>query len=233
MGIPYEQTAPVVAGEMIYVPAKRVELEDGSVEPVSPFLVGRYPVTVAQMEAFCEATAYRTTAERVGDHDTFRTYPAQMGLPKRAWRGAEAHFVSHLDAEAYCQWSGDRLPSEREWVAAAVVDERTYDRRDPLDSNIPASVQWQHSGSTLEGGFYEWTATVVAHTRAVIRVGPRLLRAVDWRKSKPRMLRDLDFTDVVTGFRICRSTSDVRTGTEDADAVWSKCQSALEKSSHS
>lgn len=101
---------------------------------VSDFYLSKYPVTLAQFEAFIQATGYQTDADRNGGSNFWRgsKWELKAGVNWRCDVNGEAqsdkqHPVIHVswnDTQAYCNWLAGqikmpvRLPFEAEWEYA-------------------------------------------------------------------------------------------------------------------
>jgi formylglycine-generating enzyme required for sulfatase activity len=133
------------------------------------FYIDKYEVTNLQYKKFNDATKRRSPT-----HFRNRTFP----------RGKVDHpvtYVSWLDANAYCEWAGKRLPTDQEWEKAARgTDGRWFPWGNEFDyskSNSP--VRWREIGLfgdttpvgafeagvspygvyDMSGNVWEWTAS--------------------------------------------------------------------------
>ena len=151
---------------------------EGPVHEVTldPFELGVHTVTNAEFATFVEATDHRTTAETLGDSFVFGgllpdDFPPTQGVAAAPWwrlvegadwrhpegphsdvAGRGHHPVVHvswLDAEAFCLWSGTRLPTEAEWERAARggLDQHHFPWGDELEPD------GQHRMNVFQGAF--------------------------------------------------------------------------------
>ncbi|MEM6456440.1 MAG: SUMF1/EgtB/PvdO family nonheme iron enzyme [Acidobacteriota bacterium] len=117
-----ERTHEKDGSVLVYVPGGRYTLGADDIrdkeKPIhtvtlSPYWIGKYPVTNAQYGKFLEATRHEKPA--YWSDNAFNS-PNQPVVD-----------VSWHDAQAYCTWAGLVLPSEAQWEAAARgTDQRTY-----------------------------------------------------------------------------------------------------------
>jgi formylglycine-generating enzyme required for sulfatase activity len=143
---------------------------------VSPFLIGRYPVTVFEHDRFIAAGGYADEKFwKVGGYGEFEApghWPQQLRYPNRP-----VVEVSWHEAAAYCAWADGRLPSEAEWECAARGGREGV--RHPWGNQKPDQFRANHGekgpaeptpvgmypeGATpqgihdLAGNVYEWTS---------------------------------------------------------------------------
>jgi hypothetical protein len=183
----------------IRVPQKIVELEDGKKTQVQPFEIAKYPISIAQFSRFCQETGYRTVAEQRNHDESFRDNQFISGIPPEKRSALAVMCISFIDATSYCEWSEVRLPTEAEWLAAAVIDERICDNEDVwrLRSEL------RENPAALVKNSEEITGTTIDARRVVLRTGPYLIRCrTELTIHNRRVVSVSNFEDPVE-FRVC------------------------------
>lgn len=208
---------------------------EGRRQIVAPFLIARYPVTIAQFRAFVEDCFQGGRWHLpVGFEEEF---PHQD--PPRHFASGDSHGaggVSWHDASAFCHWLGTRLkveirlPTEAEWQLAATAGdpERAYPWGrdwDPRRESWRANTSESGLEQTLPVGFYplgtapaglmdmagnlrEWC--LEEHNRMA---DYRVLRGGSWKHSPAkaratyRSRSDPDYRSSSIGFRVVCSSA--------------------------
>ncbi|MEO8662787.1 MAG: formylglycine-generating enzyme family protein [Bryobacteraceae bacterium] len=175
---------------------------------VSPFFIGKYPVTQAQFGEFVVRTGYRTEAERLGWSFVFRNHLTGSRGPSApespwwhrtdgaAWNhpygpdGPNAGFADHPvvhvswnDASEYCAWAGVRLPTEAEWEYAARggLEGKEYPWGDDLNpGGVHLCNVWQGEFPDRDTGEDGFTGTAPVDSYQPNRFGLHTLVGNTW-----------------------------------------------------
>lgn len=122
----------------------------GGRQPVEGFFLDRHLVTVARYRRFMEAGGYQD--ERYWDPEGWRMITTYRLTAPRFW--GEARWrrfqrddrpivgASWWEARAFCRYEGRRLPTEREWEAAA---------RGPAGFRYPWGPEWDEARVGVRG----------------------------------------------------------------------------------
>lgn len=191
-------------GAWVAVPAQDVELEDGSSEAIRGFSVARCPVTISQFAEFARSTQHKSTAEIVGSRSTYMINPRTEYEASGPRLDTDALCVSYVDALAYCEWSDCRLPTEREWIAAAVP------KAPNSEPGVTPQTVAKHP-DTLQFGGSEWTGSRIVCSnqdeKIIVRSGPVYTRRANWRDriNVHRKMMERTYFGVMLCFRCVRN----------------------------
>jgi hypothetical protein len=205
VGEPLGSEAPAEWDDaFIAVPKKTLTLDDGSRVEVEPFEIAHHPVSYEQFRKFVDATGYETTAQAKQSEKTFLD-PTGSGDPvARADRTMPVSMVSYQDAQAYCDWAGVRLPTEDEYLAAMILDDRIFPRGHPDAARLQDELFL--SPQALRGTWLNFTSTTAPDGRVVCRYGPIMLRYQGMALTDPRSRKILAPDDFTAGvaIRVCK-----------------------------
>lgn len=163
---------------------------------VEPFSISRTAVNQQEFAAFVDDDGYarrdlwseegwRWRVTNNAGHPVYWKRNADSWLWRHFdhWRPLEPTFpmihVNWFEADAFCRWSGRRLPTESEWEFAAAADQtgkRHYSWGESPPDSSHANLDWQAMGPVdtgqhaagdtpsgcrqLIGNVWEWTATI-------------------------------------------------------------------------
>ncbi len=196
---------------------------------LADFTLDATEVTRAEFALFVERTGYVTDAERTKRAYRF-TGRSSVLVPNLSWRSAEGPpdapvtAVSYRDAQAYCEWSGGRLPSEEEWeFGARGPERRVFPWGDAFEAEHAV---WRRSGSpepvgsrpagATPGGLHDMAGNVWEWTRSAS--GEPVLKGGSFAESNPAHLRSAarrlaapDVAHLDDGFRCVRKVEPTQT----------------------
>jgi Sulfatase-modifying factor enzyme 1 len=190
---------------LIGVPGRVVEFEDGHVVNVESFRIGRRCITVGEFVAFQKLTSFVTTAERAC-RKTFLDNELLVSFSNHERLTQPAFCLSFVDAMAFCEYYDLRLPLEEEWLAASLVDQGVWLRRAdcPLCDDM-GNIVLEKLADAIQLCYEEWTATEDSGG-IVTRSGPKYFRDAEWQEYvlEHRKIRPVDYCDIMTSFRVCQ-----------------------------
>ena len=105
---------------------------------------------------------------------------------------------------AYCEWAGVRLPTEEEYLAAMILDDRIFPRGHPDAARLQEELFL--SPRALRGTWLNFTSTTAPDGRVVCRYGPLMLRYQGVPLTDPRS-RIIVAPDTFAGgvaIRVCK-----------------------------
>lgn len=176
-GIMYEAKAPSSA-RFIEIPARKIKLEDGTVHSVGRFTIARTVVTIDEFRKFAGETGYLTTAELDHYFENYQNNQTISGLSSQVAGKAAAVYLSYRDATAFCQTGGYRLPTEKEWLAAAIKNWKVRDVG--VDEEFDLRLKATPRDLIETGNRCEWTADKTETGDSIVRCGPTRFLNRNW-----------------------------------------------------
>ena len=150
---------------------------------LSAFYLDKYEVTNRLFHLFVQQTSHRTTAEREGKAWALKDTGNWEEVSGAHWRkpeGGESVFVSNReehpvvsvsweDAQAYCRWTGKRLPTEAEFEYAtrAGTETKYWWGNGNLDSRQVANI----GDESMKRQYSNWTI-MTGYDDAYVRTSP-------------------------------------------------------------
>lgn len=136
---------------------------------VNAFYIDKYEVTVAQYASFLNAVQDEKRYHSFMSHEdcgivknsdgTYRVEPGRENYPMV--------FVTNLDAKAFAEWDGKRLPTHEEWERACRFDDnRPYPWGDGEIKTTLANYDYHYGGTVPVGSFPEGVTSKGIHDMA-------------------------------------------------------------------
>ena len=188
--------------QFLSIPAKEVLFENGERVYVPGFSISIREIAIREFSAFCNQTEYKTVAEQQGRMSNYRSRFGLQDFSTERRLDLPATYISFNDALAYCEWSGKRLPTEAEFLAAALFD-------DKIRKEYDSATEMEVRAMLAEGKLPSFvgasiTSSVGDDNCIVMRSGPRYVREIGWESDAKyqRRLRARDYFDAETAFHV-------------------------------
>ncbi|MCI0341419.1 MAG: bifunctional serine/threonine-protein kinase/formylglycine-generating enzyme family protein [Planctomycetales bacterium] len=186
---------------------------DGSTATVRPFLCARDETTLAEFRRFHETGGWSRDEHWGAEGLRWRDARAPTGPPALGARdGVEAGplaavaRVTYHEAEAFARWSGARLPTEDEWMRAALGPAGASKVPPPAKGGADVSPEGVRN---LGAGVAEWTASPGGRggSGRIVKGGAPDSHPAN-RRPESRLVLPPDTAHPALGFRLARDVAE-------------------------
>ena len=158
----YNQYILIPEGEYI-TGSKRPKKDEKPEQAVhlSPFYIGKFPITNALFEIFIEKTGYRTTAEQIGYGTVYygrsqKTVDEKTGLEKSIWNAA----IISKTVKGACWYQplghGSTIHNKRNHPVVQVSPEDAIAFAAWTGKSLPTEEEWEAASRTGKGYVFPW-----------------------------------------------------------------------------
>jgi len=128
---------------------------------LSPFYIGKFPVTNALFEIFIEKTGYRTSAEQIGYGTVYygrsqKTVDEKTGLKKSIWNAA----IISKTVKGACWYQplghGSTIHNKRNHPVVQVSPEDAIAFAAWTGKSLPTEEEWEAASRTAKGYVFPW-----------------------------------------------------------------------------
>jgi len=158
----YNQYILIPEGEYI-IGSKQPKKDEKPEQAVhlSPFYIGKFPITNALFEIFIEKTGYRTTAEQIGYGTVYygrsqKTVDEKTGLEKSIWNAA----IISKTVKGACWYQplghGSTIHNKRNHPVVQVSPEDAIAFAAWTGKSLPTEDEWEAASRTGKGYVFPW-----------------------------------------------------------------------------